>query len=119
MGTGYGNLEVYKRAFALAIKLHKITLSFPSFEKYETGSQLRRAAVSVTLNIAEGYGRKDSAREFQHFLRNALGSCNEICVLLDIVKALGYIQEVIHKELIEEYNVLGKQIYRLREKNII
>ncbi|MFX4263721.1 four helix bundle protein [Pelotomaculum propionicicum] len=116
--TGYGNLEVYKSAFGLAIKLHKITLLFPDYEKYELGSQLRRAAVSVALNIAEGYGRKDSLKEFQHYLRNALGSCNEVCVLLDIVKALGYIQEASYKEVFEEYDILGKRIYRLREKNI-
>jgi four helix bundle protein len=119
MVTGYSNLEVYKRAFALTIKTHKITLSFPTFEKLELGSQLRRAAVSVALNIAEGYGRKDSQGEFQHFLRNALGSCNEVCVLLDIVKTLKYIDESLYKEVYKEYDILGKQIYRLREKNII
>lgn len=118
MVTGYGNLEVYKSAFGLAIKLHKITLSFPDYEKYELGSQLRRAAVSVALNIAEGYGRKDSLKEFQHYLRNALGSCNEVCVLLDIVKALEYIQDDSYKKIFEEYDILGKRIYRLREKNI-
>ena len=118
MVAGYNNLEVYKSAFYLAIKLHKTTQSFPDFEKYELSSQLRRAAVSVALNIAEGYGRKDSVKEFQHYLRNALGSCNEVCVLLDIVKALEYIQEAAYKEVFNEYNILGKRIYRLREKNI-
>jgi len=96
-----------------------VTQSFPAFEKLELGSQIRRAAVSVALNIAEGYGRKDSLREFQHFLRNALGSCNEVCVLLGIVKSLEYIQEAAYKEVSEEYDILGKQIYRLREKNIV
>lgn len=119
MVVGYKKLEVYQRSFRLAIRLHKVTQSFPAFEKLELGSQIRRAAVSVALNIAEGYGRKDSQREFQHFLRNALGSCNEVCVLLDIVKSLEYIQEAAYKEVFEEYDILGKQIYRLREKNIV
>ena len=74
--SGYKNLDVYKRAYKLALDVHRLTQTFPNVEKHELGSQLRRAAVSITLNIAEGYGRKDSAGEFQHFLRNALGSCN-------------------------------------------
>lgn len=118
MQTGYKNLEVYKRSYRLALEMHKFTQSLPTSEKYELGSQLRRASLSVALNIAEGYGRKDSSREFQHFLRNALGSCNEICVLLDFIRELNYINEEYHKKLSEEYDILGKQIYRLREKNI-
>ena len=45
---------------------------------------MRRAAVSIPANIAEGYGRKNSSAEFKHFLRNALGSSNEISVLLKL-----------------------------------
>ena len=112
---GYKNLEVYQRSYRLALEIHRTTQSFPSEERYELGSQLRRASVSISLNIAEGYGRRESTGEFQHFLRNALGSCNEVRVLLDMIKDLGYISENIHQELIEQYNILGKQIYRLRE----
>ena len=53
------------------------------------------------------------AKEFKHFLRNALGSSNKMIVLLKISKDLGYMQE---DKIIEEYDVLGKQLFRLIEK---
>ncbi|KAF1083717.1 hypothetical protein SPSYN_03128 [Sporotomaculum syntrophicum] len=117
MVMGYKNLEVYQRSYKLALEIHRTTQKFPSEERYELGSQLRRAAVSIPLNIAEGYGRRESIGEFQHFLRNALGSCNEVKVLLDMIKDLQYISEERHQILLEQYNILGKQIYRLREAN--
>lgn len=46
----------------------------PEYERRELGYQLRKAAISIPANIAEGYGRKESEAEFKHFLRNALGS---------------------------------------------
>ncbi|CEO88323.1 conserved hypothetical protein [Syntrophaceticus schinkii] len=67
------------------------------------------------LNIAEGYGRRDAKAEFQHFLRNALGSCNEVLVLLDFVRELGYLTEAEYKQLSNEYTTIGKQLYRLRQ----
>jgi four helix bundle protein len=65
----YRDLEVYQEAYNLAIAAHKLTRTFPDFERYELSSQLRRAAVSIPVNIAEGYGRKHSDAEFKHFLR--------------------------------------------------
>ena len=111
----YKNLEVYQRSYKLALELHQCTQTFPAYEKYELGSQIRKAAVSIALNIAEGYGRKDSTAEFKHFLRNALGSCNETRVLLDMAKDLGYIEDTKYLELGKSYEILGKQLYRLKE----
>ena len=54
MGKGYHDLEVYKRSYALAMKMHKTTQGFPHHEMYELGSQIRRTAVSIPLNIAGG-----------------------------------------------------------------
>lgn len=109
----YKNLEVYQRSYKLALEIHQCTQTFPAHEKYELGSQIRKAAVSITLNIAEGYGRKDSTAEFKHFLRNALGSCNETRV--DMTKELGYIEDTKYLELSRSYEILGKQLYRLKE----
>ena len=113
--AGYEELRVYQDSYKLALEVHKLSQEFPSQERYELGSQLRRAAVSIALNIAEGYGRRDAAGEFQHFLRTALGSCNEVVVLLDMAHDLGYLDSVLHEELKERYTSVGKQVYRLRE----
>ena len=115
MIQGYQDLEVYQRAYKLALEVHRITQTFPSSERHELGSQIRRAAISIVLNIAEGYGRKDSPAEFKHFLRNALGSCNEVRVLINITADLGYLNPEQHLTLGQEYTILGKQIYRLKE----
>ena len=114
--VGYKSLSVYQRAYRMAIKVHEIIRQFPRVERYELGSQLWRAALSIALNIAEGYGRKDSRNEFQHFLRNALGSCNEVRVLLEISKDLGYLNMADYEALEAEYEVISKQLYRLREQ---
>ncbi|TEB08337.1 hypothetical protein Psch_02233 [Pelotomaculum schinkii] len=112
---GYRKLEVYNKSYQLALKVHKLTQEFPTQERREIGSQIRRSAVSIALNIAEGYGRVKSDKEFMHFLRTALGSCNETRVLVELVKDLGYIDNKTYSELSQEYEVVGKQIYRLRE----
>lgn len=109
----YEDLEVYKRGYRLALETHQITRNFPEWERRELGYQIRRAAVSIPANIAEGYGRKNSDKEFKHFLRNALGSSNEMIVLLNLSKDLGYLTDL---RAIEEYDILGKQLYKLIEK---
>ena len=115
MEIGYKNLDVYQRAYEAVKEIHRISQEFPKLEKHEIGSQIRRAALSVVLNIAEGYGRRDSAGEFQHFLRTAMGSCNEVRVLIELSKDLGYIDETKYQELAEAYEIIGRQLYRLRE----
>lgn len=115
MEAGYKNLDVYKRAYEKTKEIHQISQEFPKIEKHEIGSQLRRAALSIVLNIAEGYGRKDSAGEFQHFLRMAMGSCNEVRVLIELSRDLGYINQEKYQELEKSYEIIGKQLYRLRQ----
>ena len=113
--SGYKELDVYQRAYKKALEMHRMTSEFPKQEKYEIGSQLRRSAMSIVLNIVEGYGRKDGKHEFQHFLRNALGSCNEVRVLLEMCKDIGYITNEEYQHIENEYEVISRQIYRLRQ----
>lgn len=108
--SSFHDLLVYQKGYTLALEVHKTTRTLPSPEQYELGAQLRRAAVSIPANIAEGYGRKNSQAEFKHFLRNALGSSNEMQVLLTLARDLGYLSDA---ELSARYDELGKQIYRL------
>jgi four helix bundle protein len=96
--------------------VHRITLNFPKHETTELGSQLRRAALSIPVNIGEGYGRKRSIADFKRFLIMALGSCDEVRIEIDFAKDLGYMDEATHDELTNEYVILGKQIRVLHEK---
>ena len=105
----YEDLIIYKESFALALNVHKLSLMLPQHEKYELGSQIRRAAFSISLNIAEGYGR-NSLNEFRRFLKMSLGSCNEAVVLIDAFLALGYFTGEICSQLKERYRILQAQI---------
>ena len=116
MITSYKDLEVYKESYQMSLRVHKMTKGFPEFERYEIGSQLRRAALSIPMNIAEGYGKKESEMDFKRFLRMSLGSCNEVVVLLDMSKDLGYMNQEEYKEITQRYDVLGKRINTLIQK---
>ena len=112
----YSDLRIYKKSYEQSIKIHLLTQRYPSYERYEIGSQLRRAAVSIPLNIAEGYGKKESDAEFKRFLRIALGSNNEVKVLLDMSYDLKYIDKEEYEKLKEENETLGRQIYMTIKK---
>jgi len=111
----YEDLDVYQRSMDALERVHEVTLGFPDYEKYDLGQQLRRAAKSVPANIAEGYAKKRSPKEFRSFLTNALGSATEVEVHLKIALRLHYIEESLAHELVEEYEIIGKQLYRLIE----
>ena len=111
----YKDLDIFKGGYKLSLHIYKLTTLYPKDELYGITSQLRRAAVSVPLNIAEGYGRK-SKDDFKRFLRISLGSANETETLLLLSKDLGYIESKKSEELIKQYNILGKKIYKLIEK---
>jgi len=116
MIKSFKDMRIYQKSYELSIRVHTLTLKYPEYEKYEIGSQIRRAAMSVPLNIAEGYGKKESIADFKRFLRMAVGSCNEIEVLMDMSKDLGYIDESTHKEITEQYIAVRKQIISAIEK---
>jgi four helix bundle protein len=109
----YRDIEAYQRAMALLPRVHRLAVSLPDFERYELASQIRRASKSIPSNIAEGYGKKRSAREFRAFLANALGSTNELVVHLEMAKVLGYAAERECEDLVNEYSIVGKQLNRL------
>ena len=73
----YNDLEIYQLSHNLAIEIHKLSLSLPKFELYEEGSQLRRAAKAIPVNIVEGFGRRRYKNDFIRFLTFALASCDE------------------------------------------
>lgn len=100
---------------ALLRPVHELVLRFPDYEKYDLASQLRRACKSVPANIAEGYAKRRSAKEFRAYLTTAMGSATEMKVHLEIALALGYASAEEVNPLIEAYEVLARQLYRLIE----
>jgi len=89
---GYRNLIAWQVADELAKAIYKITLSFPKHELYGLTSQLRRAALSVPLNITEGFARNNK-NEFRQFLRIALGSLAEVEYLLEFALFQRYLTQ--------------------------
>ncbi|MEO8088259.1 MAG: four helix bundle protein [Bacteroidota bacterium] len=85
-------LIAWQESIELVKRIYIITSTFPETEKFGIISQLRRAAVSVPCNIAEGAGR-NTKKEFRHFLYISSGSASEVDTLLFISKELGYLKE--------------------------
>jgi four helix bundle protein len=88
----YKQLSVWKQAHGLALDIYRSTQAFPVDERYGLVAQLRRAAVSVSSNIAEGAGRQ-SDREQARFLRIARGSAHEIQSQMLLSRGLGYMTQ--------------------------
>lgn len=105
----YRDLDIYKDAFKLALKVHKLSLTLPKYELYEQGSQIRRSTKSIKDQIAEGYGRKRCKNDFIKFLTYSQASCDEATSQLEMINKL-YFKKKPLTELIESYNVLGKRI---------
>ncbi len=100
---------------AALVAVHKLALAFPDYERFVLADQIRRASKSIPTNIAEGYGKRKSAKEFKHYLSIALGSSNEMVVHLEIARELNYSKAETCNSLIEEYTVICKMLYRLIE----
>ena len=107
MGKSYRDLIAWQKAMDLVTAIYQVSASFPKDEMYGLTSQLRRAAVSVPSNIAEGQGRHGAA-EFRHFLRQASGSLMELETQIMIAERLGYVGSVAAGDLLCSSAELGK-----------
>ncbi len=121
MARSYRELLVWQKAKGLAVQIYQATDQFPRAENYGLTSQIRRAAVSVASNIAEGQGRLTPG-EFIHFLGQARGSLLELDTQLAIALDLNYLQPETHGKIDHEsYQVLGllnRLIESLRKKPV-
>ncbi|MDO8551368.1 MAG: four helix bundle protein [bacterium] len=88
---GYHKLIVWQRARELVVLVYKFSESFPSNEEYGLKGQIRRAAVSVVLNIVEGY-RRNSTKEYLHFLNNSDASLSEVEAVLELCVDLKFLR---------------------------
>jgi len=91
MGRSYKDLVAWQKAMNLVTAVYRATAGFPKEEQFGLTSQLRRAAVSIPSNIAEGQGRL-SEKEFCYFLGQARGSLMEVETQLQIAQNLGYLE---------------------------
>jgi four helix bundle protein len=102
-------LDVWKRAFSMGEEIYRLTGRFPKEEIYGLTSQLRRAVISISSNIAEGCGRRTS-KDFVGFLYNAMGSVREVESQLMFVEKLGYLEDGELRKLLNDLDRLGKML---------
>ncbi|WP_367362440.1 four helix bundle protein [Mesotoga sp.] len=102
------NLQIWKLGVKLAKDVYLLTEKFPKREVYGLTDQIRRAAVSIPSNIAEGKGRS-TAKDFVHFLNTARGSVYELKTQLYIAREIGYLTQ-------EDFSTLQKRIEDLSHK---
>ena len=109
----YKDLIVWQKSMELVVVVYEATKVFPKEELYGLTSQIRRAAVSIPSNIAEGQGR-ESKKEFFQFLSIAYGSLREVETQILIAERLSYINKSICTTMIEKCNEIGKLINGLK-----
>ena len=95
----------------MALQMYKIVKNFPPEERYGLTSQIKRAATSIPLNIAEGYGKEEGITEFKRFLRMSLGSESEMQVLIELSKDLEFIDTATYAYCIARYQEIGKMLH--------
>jgi len=107
--NSYRDLEIYKLAFGLAVRVHNESLKLPKFELFEQGSQVRRSSKSIKDQIAEGYGRRRYKAEYIKYLVYSHSSCDEALSQMEMLIAL-YPEMAEFSSLSEEYSILGRKI---------
>jgi len=91
--SSHKELKVYQKAMDFVTEIYRLTNLFPSEEKFGLTSQMRRAAISIPSNIADGAARKNT-KEYVQFLYYSLGSLSEIETQLDLAKRLGFVENI-------------------------
>lgn len=103
----FTDLNVWKEGHKLVLIIYKLTRNFPKEETYSIVDQMRRAAASVTANIAEGFGRQTYKEKVQ-FYYVAKGSLSELKNFILIAKDVGYLSDENFKLLVEQANVVDQ-----------
>jgi four helix bundle protein len=111
---GHRDLLVWQRAMKLVKDIYANTADFPRHELYGLASQLRRAAVSVPSNLAEGASR-NSTGEFRQFIGNARGSLAEVETQLEIARDLGYLSADVAERILHEVDEISRMLAGLRD----
>jgi len=110
----FRKIDVWKRSFTFSKEIYGITSSFPNEEKFGLTSQVRRAALSIPINIAEGSGR-NTRKDFANFIQVAIGSASEVECELLLSKELNYIDEENFSRLNEDIIEIRKMLISFRK----
>jgi four helix bundle protein len=120
MFKSFKDMPVWQHAIEVAETIHTLTDNLPKKEDYGFTSQIRRSALSISANIAEGYGRKHTLDKI-NFYYNARGSLTETQSHLEYAKKVGYINkedaEIVDETLIKLYHEINKIITTLRDSS--
>jgi len=108
----FRDLEVWQQGMDLVERCYDVTRSFPSSERYGLASQLRRAAVSIPANVAEGHGRR-STRAFRNHVSIAIGSHAEMATYIELAVRLGFLNAAATGQLLERSNSVGRLLHGL------
>jgi four helix bundle protein len=114
----YNKLKIWENSIDLVVEIYELTKAFPKEEIYGLSSQMRRSAVSIPSNIAEGCGR-NSNKEFLNFLSFSSGSTAELDTQLIIASRLSFLTNEKYNVLKEKLNTIQRMNFKLREKIII
>ena len=118
MVRSFLDLVVYQNIYkAMMAVLTKVVPKLPKEEKFDLGGQMRRACKAPPALIAEGYAQKHHRKAWQKYLNDAIGECNEMIVHLSCTRDVyfEYADVNICQDLIETYDIGGKQLYRLAD----
>lgn len=107
---GYHRLIVWQKSQQLVFIIYKLTENFPKAEEFGLKSQIRRAVISIVLNIVEG-NRRVSVKEYLHFLNIALGSLTEVEACLELALGLDFINQADYEEAELRVYEAGKLLY--------
>ena len=108
------DLDVYRRLVVLHLEIHRETLSFPRFEMYELGSQIRRSSNSIPANLAEGWNNKHSMMYLEGINRGE-SELRETKHHLWIAHQKGYLEKERYTELFDRYDGCARMLHRLKE----
>ena len=113
--NSFRDLQIWQRGIVLVERIYQATISFPKEERYGLTSQIRRSAVSIPSNIAEGFGR-GFKNEYKQFLFITIGSASELITQLTISDRLEYLSSKNAGDLIDEVEQISKMTMALIKK---
>jgi four helix bundle protein len=112
----FERLDVWRRAYAAALRVHQLSLGFPEIERFALADQMRRASRSICANLAEGHGRRwHSTGDFRRYLMMAVGSADEMQVWACFARDLSYVEAATAEGMRQEYREIARMLRGLSQ----